>query len=203
MKNKVSNVRVLVTSAMLAAIAAVLMVLEIPLPFLPSFYKFDFSELPVLIGAFAFGPIVGIVIELVKVLLNFLLNGTVTAGIGELANFLIGCSFVVPASIFYIRKKTKKSAEIGLVIGTLVCIVVGCLLNAFVLLPAYASAFHSNIDAFIGMGTEKNGLITNMFTFVIFATTPLNLIKCGVVSIITMFIYKPLSRFLKGAGKEA
>src|SRR5574344_812846 len=113
-----TNVRTMVQIAMLSAVATVLMLVEFPLPFIaPSFYELDFSEVPVLIGAFAMGPLAGAIIELIKILLNFVLNGTMTAGVGELANFLMGCAFVVPAGIIYKKSKTKKNAVIGMVTG--------------------------------------------------------------------------------------
>ena len=114
------------------------------------------------------------------------------------ANFLIGCSYVVPAAMVYYFKKNKKNAVLGLVLGTVICTVCGCLLNAFLLLPAYSKAFHMEIDALIAMGTAVNGAIDSMLTFVIFATAPLNFLKCGLVSVFTMLIYKPISRILKG-----
>lgn len=197
MKSQVNKTRWLVTVAMLSGIAVVLMLLDFPVPFLPSFYKIDFSELPVLIGAFCLGPVAGIVIELIKVLLNLLINGTVTAGIGEAANFIIGCAFVVPAGFIYLHKKNKKSAILGMSIGTLSCTVIGALLNAFVLLPLYGKAF-GGLDNVIAAGTGINSAITGMTSFILFATVPLNLIKCVSVSVISAFIYKPLSRVIKG-----
>jgi len=190
--------RNMVSIAMLAAVAVVLMLFEFPLPFLPPFYKLDASELPVIIGAFAMGPWAGVLIELIKVLLNLLIDGTTTVFVGEFANFLIGCSYVVPASLVYYYKKSKKNAVVGLIVGTMICAVVGCLLNAYLLLPAYSKAFHMEIDALIAMGTAVNKAIDSMITFVLFATAPLNILKCGMVSVITMLIYKPISRILKG-----
>lgn len=190
--------RYMVDIAMLSAVAVILMLFELPLPFLPPFYKIDFSELPVIIGAFTLGPVAGVLIEFFKNLLNLLIDGTTTVFVGEFANFLIGCSFVVPASVLYYFKKTKKTARYGLLLGSGSCIVCGCLLNAYILLPAYSKAFHMDIDALIAMGTAVNGAIDSMLTFVIFATAPLNLIKCGIVSVLTMIIYKPVSRILKG-----
>ena len=108
------SVRTTVKIGMLAAISVVLMLFEIPLPFAPSFYEIDFSEVPVLIGAFAMGPVAGAAIELVKILLNLVITGTDTAGVGELANFIIGCSLCLPAAIVYKRKKTRKGAMIGM-----------------------------------------------------------------------------------------
>ncbi len=186
----------MVTGAMLAAIAAVLMFLDFPLPFLPSFYKIDFSELPVILGAFTMGPVAGVIIEAFKILVKFLIKGTSTAGIGELANFLVGISYVLPASVFYLVKKTKKQAIFGLIVGSITCIIAGCLLNIYVLLPAYATAF-GGMENIIGAGTKVNKNITSLGSFILLATAPLNLIKSAIVSVITVFVYKPLSRFMK------
>ncbi len=196
MKKFFSSTRMMVTGAMLAAIAAVLMFLDFPLPFLPSFYKIDFSELPVILGAFTMGPVAGVIIEAFKILVKFLIKGTSTAGIGELANFLVGISYVLPASVFYLVKKTKKQAIFGLIVGSITCIIAGCLLNIYVLLPAYATAF-GGMENIIGAGTKVNKNITSLGSFILLATAPLNLIKSAIVSVITVFVYKPLSRFMK------
>ena len=100
-----SKVRTMAQVGMLSAIAVVLMLFEIPLPFAPAFYEIDFSEVPVLVGCFAMGPAAGVAIEFLKILLNFAINGTATAGVGEIANFLIGCSLVVPAALIYKLKR--------------------------------------------------------------------------------------------------
>lgn len=191
------GVRELVTIGMLGAIATILMLFEIPLPFAPSFYEIDLSEVPVLIGCFAMGPLAGVLIELVKILLNFILNGTVTAGVGELANFCIGCSMCVPAGIIYKRLKTKKGAIIGLVVGTFMMTFLGCFINAYVMLPTYAKAFHMPIDSLIAMGTKVNAGITDLFTFVMFAVVPFNLLKGVLTGIIVLAIYKKISPIIK------
>ena len=165
-----TKIRTIVQVGMLAAIAVVLMLFEIPLPFAPSFYEIDFSEVPVMIGTFAMGPLAGAAIELVKILLNFFINGTTTAGVGEVANFLIGCALVVPAGIIYRRKRTRKGAIIGMAAGTVFMTLLGCVLNAYVLLPTYAAAFQLPIDSLVAMGTAVNGSITDLFTFVAFAS---------------------------------
>ena len=192
------NIRSLTMIGMLSAISVILMLFDIPLGFLPSFYQIDFSEVPVLIGSFALGPVAGVMIELIKILLNLLINGTDTAGIGEVANFFIGCSIVVPASVIYARNKTKKGAVSGLIVGSLLLIIVGSLLNAYVLLPAYAAAFHMPIEGLIGMGTAINPAIHSMNTFILLAVAPFNLIKGILVSIITILLYKKLSPVIKG-----
>ena len=187
------SVRTTVKIGMLAAISVVLMLFEIPLPFAPSFYEIDFSEVPVLIGAFAMGPVAGAAIELVKILLNLVITGTDTAGVGELANFIIGCSLCLPAAIIYKRKKTRKGAMIGMVTGTALMVVIGCLINAYVMLPAYSAAFNLPIDALVQMGTAINPNITSLNTFVIFAVAPFNLLKAILVSLIVLLIYKKIS----------
>ncbi len=190
------NTKIIVQVGMLAAIAVVLMLFEVPLPFAPGFYKLDLSEVPVLIGGFLLGPVAAVAIEFVKIMLNFILDGTVTAGIGELANFLIGCAFCVPAGIIYQRYKTKKAALIGLMSGVAMMTVVGCLLNAYVLLPAYAVAFQLPIDNLIEMGTVINKNITDITTFIIYVVAPFNIVKGVVVSVVVMLSYKQVKRGL-------
>lgn len=191
------ELRTLVQIAMLGAVSVVLMMFEIPLWFAPSFYKLDFSEVPVLIGTFALGPVAGVAIEFIKVLLHLLFKGTTTAGVGDLANFLIGCSMIVPAGMFYRRKKTRKNAAIGLTLGTIIMVVVGSAMNALVLLPVYAAAFGMPMDALVGMGSAINPAITNVATFAAFAVAPFNLLKGVAVSVITMILYKYVSPILK------
>lgn len=182
--------------AILGAVSALLMLFEIPLFFAPSFYKLDFSEVAVLLGAFSMGPVAGIVIEAVKILINFVLDGSITAGIGEMANFIIGCSFVVPAAIIYKRNKTRKNAITGLIAGTVIMVIAGALMNLYVLLPVYASAFKMPVEAIVEMGTKVNSVITDIYTLVLFATVPFNLIKGILSSLITVLIYKKLSPLL-------
>ena len=196
-KKSNTNVRVIVQIGMLAAIAVILMLFEVPLPFAPSFYKIDLSEVPVLVGAFTMGPVAGALIELVKVLLNLLINGTQTAGVGELGNFIVGCAFVVPAAIIYKKMHSRKGALIGMIAGTIFLAVSGCFVNAYLLLPAYAAAFHMPIEALVGMGTAINPAITNLFGFVVFAVAPFNIVKGCVVSIVVLLIYKKISPLLR------
>lgn len=183
--------------AMLSAAAAVLMLLDFPIPLIPMFYKLDFSELPIIIGAFAMGPVAGVAMEFLKILLNLLLKGTSTAFIGEFANFIMGCCFIVPASILYYAHKTKRMSRIGLAVGIVAEVVCSCLLNAFLLLPAYAKLFHVDVSVLVGQGTERNEMIKTLGTFIIYGVAPFNLLKYGVVSLITILIYKHISRLLK------
>ena len=187
------GVKALVKIGMLAAVAVILMIFEIPLPFAPAFYEIDFSEVPVMVGCFAMGPLAGALIELVKILLNFVITGTDTAGVGELTNFIIGCSLCVPAGLIYRRNRTRKNALIGMITGTLLMTVIGCVINAFVLLPTYAVAFGLSMDKLVAMGTAVNSGITGISTFVMFAVAPFNLLKGILVSVIVFLIYKKIS----------
>ncbi|AGC67313.1 riboflavin transporter RibU [Thermoclostridium stercorarium subsp. stercorarium DSM 8532] len=186
----------IVKISILAATAALLMLFEIPVFFTPGFYKLDFSEVAVLLGAFSMGPVAGIVIEAVKILLNFVIDGSMTAGIGELANFLMGCSFVVPAAVIYKRNKTRKGAIMGLTAGTVVMVIFSAFMNLYVLLPVYAAAFKMPIDAIVQMGTKVNSAIKDIYTLVLFATVPFNILKGFLSSLITVLIYKKLSPVL-------
>lgn len=187
----------LVQISMLAAIATILMIFQMPVPFAPAFYQLDLSEVPILIGTFIMGPLAGVMIELIKIILNFIIDGTATAGIGELANFLMGCAFCIPAGLIYKRNKNKKNALVGCVVGTIIMTIVAVVLNAYVLLPVYASAFHMPIDGLIEMGTMVNGNINNLLSFVIFAVAPFNLLKGAIVTIVVMLSYKKLAVILR------
>lgn len=196
MKSK--NVNWLVKVAMLSAVSTVLMLFEFPLPFIaPPFYELDFSEVTVLIGSFALGPIAGVVIEALKILLNLLINGTVTAGVGEIANFAMGVAFVLPAALIYKRHKSKKNAVTGMIVGGITMVAASCFINAYIMLPVYGTAFKMPIDAIISMATKINSSIDTMLEFVLWCVAPFNLIKVILVNIITIFIYKPMSPLLK------
>lgn len=188
---------------LLSALSAVLMLFEVPMPFVPSFYKLDLSELPVLIGAFAFGPSAGVLIEFLKILLKLLMKPTSTAFVGELANFAVGASFILPAASIYYANKTKRSAFISCIAGTLCMTVFGTFFNAVYLLPAFAKLYGMPLDAILSMGSEVNPFAgDNIVTFVIACVAPLNLIKGAVSSGLTLLVYKKISPVLKGVGSE-
>ena len=191
------SVNTLVKIAILSAVSVVVMFFTFPLPFAPSFYKLDLSEIPVLVGGFAMGPIAALIIEALKNILNILIGGTTTAGVGEFANFCMGCALSIPASFLYKKHKSKKTAVVGLALGTVLLTIVGSLLNYFVLLPAYSYFMKMDLSVFVGMGTKVNASITDLKTLVIFAVVPFNLLKCVLVSIITLLIYKYISPLLK------
>lgn len=194
---RILTTRKLTMIGMFSAIAAILMIFEFPLPFAPAFYKLDFSEIPVLITAFAFGPVAGVMVEFCKIVLNLFMDSTTTAFVGELANFMVGCSFILPASIIYLHKKNRKSAIIGCVVGTLCLVVFGTSFNAIYLVPKFAELYGMPLEAIVGMGTAINPAITDLTTLVLFAVAPLNILKGVSVSVVTMLVYKKLSHFMK------
>lgn len=185
----------LAVTSMLAALSAGLMFIEFPLPFLaPPFYELDFSEVPVLVGTYSMGPMAGIIIEFIKILVKFIIKGTSTGGVGELANFIIGCSFVLPAGIIYKHKKSRKNALIGMIIGTATMTIVGIIFNTFILVPLYANFMP--MEAIITAGKEIVPFITDTFTFCVFCVGPFNVVKGLIISVVVFFIYKPLSNLI-------
>ena len=182
-----------------AAIATVLHMLDFPLLFLaPEFYKLDLSELPVMLCGFYLGPTATVVCEALKITLKLLFKGTSTAFVGDFANFAVGCSLVLPATILYHIKKTKGFAILGLTVGTIVLTIFGSAFNAIYLLPKFAQLYDLPLETIVGMGTAVNGSINSVSTFVLLAVAPLNLIKGVGISVLTMLLYKRVARPLFG-----
>lgn len=183
-------------TAIFACMAGVLMLVEIPLFFAPGFYKLDLSEMPILICTFYLGPVAGVAAELVKVLVKLLLKGTTTAFVGDFANFAVGCSFVLPASVIYHARPGRRTALVGMAAGTLVMTVFGSLFNAVYLLPKFAELYGIPMETIVSMGTAVNASITDAVTLVLFAVVPFNLLKGIVVSSLTFVLYKRISPIL-------
>ena len=202
MKSKV-NARYLTVTAMLSAIAFVLMFIEFPIPIMPSFVKLDISDLPALLGSFALGPVSGIVIELIKNLLHILIKGTSSFYIGELFNFTCGAVFAAAAGIIYKHMRTRGGAVLASVVGCVLMAVVSLPFNYFVVYPLYASLFGGmeNIigayQAILGPIAEvptSNSLFNCLFVF----NFPFTFCKGAIDALICFFIYKPLAPILHG-----
>ena len=194
MQNSVTKVRKLTGTAMLGAVAAVLMYLEFPIPIMPSFIKLDVSELPALLAAYAYGPVSGIAVCLIKNLIK--LPSTSTAAVGELFNFIMGSVFSFSAGFIYQRKKSRKSALTGALVGALLMAVLSVPLNYFVVYPAYVVCYHLPLEAIIGMyqaiRPSTNGLLECLMVF----NMPFTFVK-GMIDVALCFlIYKPLSPLL-------
>ena len=180
MQNKTTNIRKLTGTAMLGAVAAVLMYMEFPIPIMPSFVKLDVSELPALLAAYAYGPVSGIAVCLIKNLIK--LPSTSTAAVGELFNFVMGALFVGVAGFVYKRSKTRRSA----------------LINYFIVYPAYVVLYHLPLEAIIGMYQAINPSVDGLLTCLITFNFPFTLFKGLLDAALCFLIYKPLSGVLHG-----
>lgn len=190
-----------VLMGMFGALAAVLMLFEVPLPFIaPSFYGLDISEVPVLVGTFAMGPVAGIVIEAVKILVKLLLKPSTTGFVGEFANFVIGCSLVVPAGLIYRRHKTKGSAVLAMAVGTILMAIAGAVLNALVMIPFYSHFMP--LENILAAGAAIQPAVSSVWGLAIFCVAPLNLLKGAIVSLLTALVYKRISSLIHSADCE-
>jgi Predicted membrane protein len=183
------SVGVMTRVAILAAAASILFLIQIPIV---AFYKLDLSNIPVLLGAFSMGPIPGMMILALKSLIGLLSSSS--AGIGELADFIMGAALVLPAALIYQQNKTRKSAIIGMAVGTLCMVIAGVLANKYIMLPFYMGAFHMDMEGIIR--AAKVGAVDSEWKLLLLITGPFNLLKGVVLSAVTALIYKPLSPIL-------
>ena len=188
------SVRKLTGTAMLSAIAYVLMFLDFSVPFMPSFIKMDLSELPALIGAFAYGPVAGVVICLVKNVIHLMI--TTTGGVGELSNFLLGASFVLVSGGVYRFKKSRKGALIGSVLGAFVMGIFSIIFNYFLVYPIYYNFMPQ--DAILAAYQLIFSGAKNILQCLIVFNAPFTFIKGMISVVITFIIYKRISPILKG-----
>ena len=190
-KKKTLSVQYLTRIAVLTALSSILYMISIPIV---AFYSLDLSNLPVLLGAFSMGPVAGLIILGLKSLIGCLTSSTMY--VGELADFIMGAAFVLPAALIYQRNKSRKGALIGMITGTLALILAGCLTNAYLLIPFYMKAFGMPMEAIIGMCAQALPFVDTELKVILFVTAPFNLLKGVVLCILTYMIYKPLSPLL-------
>ena len=193
-RKKFISTRTITITALLASISYILAFFEFPVPLSPSFARMDLSDIPALIGAFALGPATGVIIELIKNVLQLL--STSTAGVGELANFLIGASYVWIAGFIYKYKRTKKGAISAYIISSIVMGVVAMIVNYFILLPLFETFMP--LDQLIASFSEFLPFIQTKLDVVLYNVLPFNVIKGLVVGLVTMVVYKKLTPVLKG-----
>ncbi len=184
----------IVKVAMLSAVASLLMFLEMQIPFMPPFLKLDFSDIPALLAGFSLGPLAGVAVLFIKNAVHAMASWSFL--VGELANFIIGVSFVLPAALIYRHKKNKKSAVIGMAAGGITMTLIAGFLNAFVLIPLYATVLKFPVEAIIDMSNKVNPLIKDLKTLIFIGITPFNLLKAFLNTLVAAFIYKPLSPLL-------
>ena len=180
---------------MLSAVSVVLQYLQFPLPMIiPSFIKLDFSDLPALIGAFAYGPMAGVAIELIKNLIHCAVSQSAT--VGELANFLLGAFFAVTAGIIYKRKKTKKTALIAGIVGAIVMGLISVPSNYYIVYPFYYNFMPEEVV--LSAYQAIFPFLKSIMQCLLVVNLPFTFVKGLICAIVTMFIYKPLSPVLKG-----
>ncbi len=194
MSHDQKKLRNLVKVGILAAMSFILMFFQFPIPVAPPFMKVDLADVPALIGGFSMGPVYGILIQLIKNILN--LSKTSTYGVGEISNFVVGGLFVFVSASIYKRNKTKKNATIAMICGVLVMSLAATLSNAFVIFPLYGKAMGVDMGAFVAMANKTNALVKSYFTMMIFAIVPFNLIKGFIEILVTKLLYKHVSGIL-------
>lgn len=178
------------------ALSTVLMLFKVPLFFAPAFMKLDLAELPAIIGSFMFGPLAGICIVLIKLALNLLINGTDSMYVGELSNLFLSSTYVLTSSLLYQRNKNKKQAVKALIVGVTATSILAVLSNSFFIFPAYAVVYGLEMESLIGMAASVNPFVHDTFTMMLWSVFPFNLVKYGVVSIVTFLVYKKLHMFI-------
>ena len=189
----------LTVAAMLSAVAFILMFIEFPIPMLiPAFIKMDFSDLPALLGAFALGPVYGVIISFMKNLLHIVIKGTSTACVGELSNFILGAIFSAVAGYLYKHHKSRKTAIIGAVAGAVAMGVLSVPSNYFVVYPAYVQFYHMPPEAILGMYQAILPSADSLIKCLVIFNMPFTLVKGLLDAVLCMLIYKPLSPILHG-----
>lgn len=197
MNKKFLKPKTMAIISIMSALAAVLMLFDFPLTFIaPSIYKMDLSDLPALIGTFAYGPIAGTIIEILKILIKIIIKPTSTAFIGELSNLLCGLALCIPAGIIYMKKHTFKGAVEAIIIGAISYVLLGSAMNYLFIIPAFAKMFNTPLEAIIDMGTQIIPFVKDKLTFCLICVAPFNLIKIVVVSILTLLLYKRISNLI-------
>ena len=191
---RVLATRKIVVIGVFSAIAAILMVLEFPVPFAPSFYGLDFSELPALIAAFTLGPVSGVAVCFVKNLV--LLSQTITGGVGELSNFIIGSAFVVPAGLIYRHHRNYGGAIVGSVVGALLMAVLGFFSNLFIIYPIYTNVMP--MEAIMGMYQAINPSVQELWQALLIFNLPFTFCKGLISAVITILVYKKLEPVING-----
>ncbi len=188
------NVRYIAMTGVLSAASAVLMMISFSVPFMPSFIKMDFSELPALIASFSMGPLSGVAVCLIKNLIN--LPFTTTGGVGELANFLLGAAFVAPAGIIYRLRKNRKAALIAALSGSVIMALISLPLNYYVTYPVYTKFMP--IEVIVGMYQAIFPGVDGLFACLLLFNVPFTCLKGLLDTLLTFLVYKRLSPLIKG-----
>lgn len=190
MKTGKWSIQKLIYTAMLAAVAGVLMSLEFSVPMMPPFYKVDFSDVPSVIAVFLMGPVSGICVEAIKLLIKLITVGTNTMYVGELANLIAAFLFVWPLWFLYQKLGTNRKAAVeALLLSIVIRTACACFINANITLPLYAKAMSLPLDEVIRMVASVNPAIKDLNGFIILATIPFNVLKVGLNYIVGQLLF--------------
>ncbi len=192
------RVKTIAFVGLMGALSAILMLLRFPIPFMPPFMSFDLSGVMEMLGGYMFGPGAAFCIILVKILLQLVMQGSLSLGTGEIQNLILSSCYVLPAVLLYYRKKTKKRAAAGMAVSTVLVAVVAVFTNLYMIIPFYANLMGNTMDDFVAMCTAVNPMMKDALTMALFGIMPFNLIKYGATSIVTFLLYKKLSKLIKG-----
>lgn len=194
-KKKIWTTQTMIVTAMLAALAGVLMSLEIPLPMMPPFYKLDFSDIPSLIALFLMGPVQAVCVEVMKVLIKLVTIGTSSAFVGDLANLIAIVMYIFP--LWFVYKKLGKTTSAGIIamcVNIPLRVAFACFCNACITLPLYAKAMEMPLDGVIQIVAAVNPSIQNLTSFIVLATIPFNVLKIGVNYLVGYLLYDRLTK---------
>lgn len=197
MNKNVLSLKNIAKIAILAALSAIIMQFRFPLPFAPGFLDFDLAEVPSLIGAFAMGPVQGLIIVILKNILKIIMSGSNTSMVGELSNVIVNGALVMVAGYYYRYKRTFKGAIISMVLGVIALTTVATLSNYFVMFPLYANVLGWEVQQIVDMAAAVNPLVNSLETVMLFTIVPFNLISGIATSIVTTLIYPHISPILK------
>lgn len=192
------RVKTIAFVGLMGALSAILMLLRFPIPFMPPFMSFDLSGVMEMLGGYMFGPGAAFCIILVKILLQLVMQGSLSLGTGEIQNLILSSCYVLPAVFIYYKQKTKKRAVAGMAVSTVLVAVVAVFTNLYMIIPFYANLMGSTMDDFVAMCTAVNPMMKDALTMALFGIVPFNLIKYGATSVVTFLLYKKLSKFIKG-----
>ncbi|MCC3870147.1 ECF transporter S component [Terrisporobacter mayombei] len=194
-KPRVSSAKTIAKVGVLSAIAYILMFISVPLPIFPSFLKIDLSDIPAIFGGMSLGPMAGLAIVIVKNLLQGITAST-TGGVGEFANVVIGGSYVLIICLFYKKLKTTKGVLAGGLVGIIAMTIMGCIMNYFIMIPLYVTVYGMPLEQIIQMGTIINPRVTDLMTFVIWMIAPFNILKAGIMTVVTLPLFKKMEKIL-------
>lgn len=196
-KKNILYLKNLVIIAMLSCLSVGLMLIHVPIPFAPSFLKLDVAEVPALFAGFFMGTIQGIMVILIKNIINFIQTGTTTAFVGEFMNIISGGLFIIISSYIYRMNKTKNGAILGMIISTIITSIILTILNSIYVFPIYGELYGLSIEKIVAMARAVNPLVKDNFTMMLFSVFPFNLLKFSLNSIITFIIYKRVGNIFR------